>query len=287
MGDLPASYGITSLSEDGARHIVPTEGAIYLGSAPPDTETNGQASAQVDGDDNDGNDDEDGVEVTPAVTWSPGANGGSLDVTVGGCSGTCYFSGWIDWGNDDSLSQDGDRILTAHPVTNGTQTITFDIPVGTTMDVGYYARYRLFDSDSWLATSPTGMATNGEVEDYLHGFVPTAVELLSLTATPAGSDILLKWETATEIDNLGFNLYRARSENGPRMQLNESLIPSQTPGSQVGAAYEYLDETAASGITYYWLEAVDVRGTATLHGPVSAIMQASNLHHLYFPSIGR
>jgi hypothetical protein len=287
MGDLPASYGITSLSDDGARHIVPLEGAIYLGSAPPDTERNGQESANVDGDDNDGNDDEDGVAATPSVTWSAGPNGGSLDVTVGGCSGTCYFSAWIDWGNDDSLSQDGDRVLTAYPVSNGTQTIAFDIPAGATLDVEYYARYRLFASNSWLATSPTGMATNGEVEDYIHDLGPTAVSLVSLTATPAGSAILVEWETATEIDNLGFNLYRASSEDGPRVQLNGSLIPSQAPGSQAGAAYAYLDETSAPGINYYWLEAMDTRGVTTLHGPVSAVVHSSNLYHIYFPRIGK
>jgi hypothetical protein len=39
----------------------------------------------------------------------------------------------------------------------------------------------------------------------------------------------------------------------------------------VGASYQFADESAAPGVTYYyWLEDVDTYGSATLHGPVSA-----------------
>jgi hypothetical protein len=100
---------------------------------------------------------------------------------------------------------------------------------------------------------------------------PTAVELARFEAAPNGAAIALAWETATELDNLGFNLYRAQAPDGPRTQLNANLIPGQAPGSPVGAAYTWLDESVATGITYYyWLEDVDVYGVATLHGPVTA-----------------
>jgi hypothetical protein len=102
----------------------------------------------------------------------------------------------------------------------------------------------------------------------------TAVTLVSFTATARPSAILLQWETATELDNLGFNLYRAAAPGGPRSQLNASLIPGQMPGSPVGATYEYRDQSARPGTTYYyWLEDVDVYGVATLHGPVSTAVE--------------
>ena len=53
------------------------------------------------------------------------------------------------------------------------------------------------------------------------------------------------WETATELDNVGFNLYRAKDIDGPWTLLNATLIPSQSPGSVFGATYTWLDETAA------------------------------------------
>jgi len=120
--------------------------------------------------------------------------------------------------------------------------------------------------DVWFPTS-----THHDINFGLAGeIIPAAVELASFTAAPQGSTILLEWETATELDNLGFNLYRAGSASSPREQLNAALIPAQSPGSAAGAAYTFADETAAPGVTYhYWLEDVDVHGATTLHGPVS------------------
>ncbi len=106
----------------------------------------------------------------------------------------------------------------------------------------------------------------------------------SFTATPTDTAIGLVWETANEIDTLGFNVYRAASLDGPLTQLNNSLIPCQSSGSPMGAVYTYLDETVAPGImTYYWLEAVDVSGAATRHGPVSAVVQSGTRHRIYLP----
>lgn len=99
---------------------------------------------------------------------------------------------------------------------------------------------------------------------------PTAVELLSFTATEEAEAIRLSWETASETDNLGFNLYRARKADGHRTKINAEMIPSQVaPGSPFGAEYEYADGTIQeSWVYYYWLEAVDVYGQTGLHGPL-------------------
>jgi C1A family cysteine protease len=100
---------------------------------------------------------------------------------------------------------------------------------------------------------------------------PTAVELGRFEATPQGAAILLEWETASEVDNLGFHLYRAGSPHGPRTRLNDGLIPGQMPGSPIGATYTWQDQQVRPGITYYyWLEDVDIYGDATQHGPVDA-----------------
>lgn len=101
--------------------------------------------------------------------------------------------------------------------------------------------------------------------------IPTAVELISFAAVVQGGAVLVTWETASEVDSLGFHLYRADSADGPQARLNEELIPSQSPGGAAGAAYRFVDAAVEPGVVYYyWLEAVDVRGAATRHGPVSA-----------------
>jgi hypothetical protein len=100
---------------------------------------------------------------------------------------------------------------------------------------------------------------------------PSAVTLASFSAAVSGSSITLSWETASELENLGFNLYRAESVGGTQTQLNASLIPAQAPGSAVGAAYQFVDANVSSGVTYYyWLEDLDVNNLSTVHGPVTA-----------------
>ena len=113
----------------------------------------------------------------------------------------------------------------------------------------------------------------------------TAVDLTSFTAAPQGDAILVSWETATELDRLGFDLYRATSLGGPLTRLNEGLILSPVPGSPAGALYTYLDELVNPGATYYyWLDSVGVNGVATRDGPVSA---AVGNWRIYLPLIRR
>jgi hypothetical protein len=117
-----------------------------------------------------------------------------------------------------------------------------------------------------------GSYTWNKTTDPVSCQTPSAVTLASFNAVPAGGAIALNWETVSESYNLGFNLYRAESANGPRTKLNANLIPSQD-GSLGGATYQFVDKAAKPGITYsYWLEDVDVYGAATWHGPVSAAL---------------
>jgi hypothetical protein len=96
-----------------------------------------------------------------------------------------------------------------------------------------------------------------------------AVTLANFTAEGQAGQVLVSWETVSEIDNAGFNLYRSDSAAG--LQTLLGYTPSQAPGSTQGAAYSYVDAAVEAGQTYwYWLEDVDLAGATTLHGPVSA-----------------
>ena len=131
---------------------------------------------------------------------------------------------------------------------------------------------------------PTGLVNNGEVEDYHWNLpLPTAVTLVSFTATGTGGGILVAWETTSEVDNLGFYLYRSDALVGTRTQLNDVMITSKVhPGSPEGASYTYTDRSAVPGTAYYcWLEAIDVHGATTLFGPVRT------MSILYLPVIQR
>jgi len=114
---------------------------------------------------------------------------------------------------------------------------------------------------------------------------PTSVELKSFAATAAERAIIVSWETTSELDNLGFNLYRATAVDGPKSKLNAELIPTLVPpGSPFGAAYLYEDTAVIAGMRYfYWLELVDIYGSTNLHGPVSAQVEWSG--RVYLPAI--
>jgi len=101
---------------------------------------------------------------------------------------------------------------------------------------------------------------------------PAAVTLLTFQAEPQEAAITITWETASELENLGFNLYRSTAPFGPWLQLNPQLIPSQQPGSTFGAVYEWLDIDVTPANTYYYrLEDRDIHGVSTFHGPISVI----------------
>ena len=103
----------------------------------------------------------------------------------------------------------------------------------------------------------------------------TPIVLKYLSAEAVENGILVSWETATEVNNLGFNVYRAELVEGERVKLNPELIMSKVgPGGLTGATYEFLDETAAVGVTYYyWLEDVPLEAGVTpgIYGPISAV----------------
>ena len=98
-----------------------------------------------------------------------------------------------------------------------------------------------------------------------------AVTLTSFEAIYQGDRILLIWETASELDNRGFNLYRGTSPDGWDRQLNTALIPSQSQGNPGGFVYTWLDDVDLVPGTsyYYWLQDLDTSGALTMHGPVS------------------
>jgi uncharacterized repeat protein (TIGR01451 family) len=108
---------------------------------------------------------------------------------------------------------------------------------------------------------------------------PTTIQLQSFSArisqdSSGANRVILFWKTGGEAHNLGFNVYR--EQGGQRVPLNPSLIGGSAllmTGAlpkHSGKTYTWIDSSSASGTGAYWLEDVDVNGTRTLHGPVTA-----------------
>lgn len=92
------------------------------------------------------------------------------------------------------------------------------------------------------------------------------VELLSFTAQlNAQKQVVLRWHTATELNNSHFVV--ERSTNGRDFQpFGEVMGAGTTLAPQ---AYQYIDATPAQGINYYRLTQVDYDGQATIHHTVT------------------
>ena len=81
--------------------------------------------------------------------------------------------------------------------------------------------------------------------------------------------VTVEWETASELDTVGFNLLRGESSDGPFEQVNEVLIPS-TGDTLTGGSYAYDDATVTAGKTYYYLlEEIESSGNSNRHGPIT------------------
>jgi|GEM_PF-2489217 len=98
------------------------------------------------------------------------------------------------------------------------------------------------------------------------GAVP--VELASFTASADIDGVTLLWNTASEDNNLGFNILRALGVTEPSL-VNLSIIPGSGTTLEP-KSYSYFDGNVDAGQRYnYWLEQVDFQGTTELYGPIN------------------
>ncbi|MEI6126350.1 MAG: DUF1566 domain-containing protein [Pseudomonadota bacterium] len=99
---------------------------------------------------------------------------------------------------------------------------------------------------------------------------PTLVKMSSFEVTPSNKSISLKWKTESEIDNAGFNVWRADGF----IKITPAMIPSKGAVTE-GAEYDYLDLDVFNRKPYFYLlEDVDNNGLSTFHGPVKAVPRA-------------
>jgi len=97
--------------------------------------------------------------------------------------------------------------------------------------------------------------------------------LVACSGQPAS--VIVEWSTETEVDTVGFNLYRATAPEGPFVQVNDELIPSAAD-PLVGGRYVYTDSAVIAGQVYYYeLEDIDASGARTRHGPIVVRAQAT------------
>ncbi|WP_160164112.1 Ig-like domain-containing protein [Nafulsella turpanensis] len=103
---------------------------------------------------------------------------------------------------------------------------------------------------------------------------PLPVELFSFKAEQQGGDVLLKWSTAMEKDNTGFEVQVSSDAKNYRPV---AFVKTQNGNSSAIQEYEFIHkEPGLQGSLYYRLKQIDVDGTASFHGPVHVGIEARN-----------
>ena len=196
FGDAPESYQTTA-DQDGARHEVITGFSIgeFL-----DTDVDGVPSAAADGDDLDGDNDEDGIQVTSPFTV---AFDGVIDVTafgIGDLDG--YLDAWMDLNGDGDFDDALEQILDSEALVNGQNTITIAMPGGATEVGDKVARFR-FSSTGGLG--PAGFAADGEVEDYIITLHANPWHNSSIAMDASGDSFVSPIDVLKIVNFLNFN----------------------------------------------------------------------------------
>jgi hypothetical protein len=89
--------------------------------------------------------------------------------------------------------------------------------------------------------------------------VSAAVTISSFDAKWQSGKVAVNWKTATELNNVGFNILRSTSPNGTFAKVN--YTPTQCLGCLTGMSYSFIDSGVTPGQTYYYrLQSVNTSG---------------------------
>ena len=91
------------------------------------------------------------------------------------------------------------------------------------------------------------------------------------TSAPSPAPALsntIKWSTASEVENFGYDVFRADKEEGPFARLNTRTIAGAGTVDEP-RAYQYVDATIEVGKAYwYYVESISMAGVREKFTPV-------------------
>jgi hypothetical protein len=78
----------------------------------------------------------------------------------------------------------------------------------------------------------------------------------------------LRWTTASEVENFGFEIYRASAEDGPFDRITDEPIPGAGTTDEP-TSYEYVDaEIDPTRGYYYYIESISLSGVRERFSPI-------------------
>ncbi len=147
-----------------------------------------------------------------------------------------------------------DNVIYTIPTAGTEWSVGYTYPTGTEINVLFY--------DALLAGTGTGL--------YDHSYSALPVELTSFNAHVNGENVLLNWNTATELNNFGFEVERIRNyELGIRSWEKIGFV-NGSGNSNSSKTYSFRDDNIAAGKYLYRLKQIDNDGSFKYSSEVEA-----------------
>jgi hypothetical protein len=219
------------------------------------------------------------VQKVVATDRAAGDNFGS-SVAISGIHAIVGASGQDqDASGSNTLSQSGSAYLLKNTsdVWSQVQKIVasdrasedyFGVPVSISGDYAIIGAYAEDEDASGFNT----MTQAGSM--YIFGNMDVLpVELTSFTANYVNGNVGLKWTTATEVNNYGFNVERRETGNGKSETWVKIGFVQGSGNSNSPKEYLFVDSTPPSGKIHYRLKQVDFDGQFEYSGIVEVIIE--------------
>jgi len=218
-------------------------------------------------------------------------------VTVGGVTGTAAAWRWrvfnaapvafdqtVTINEDNTIGKpiiltaaDGDPLVyqivnrPAHGYLDGTPPNLVYVPFDGSDGIDSFT-FRAFDGQNHSNLATVGID------------IITAVTLINASVTSTPDGVRVTWETANEVDMVGFHLVRVGVDQGEE-RMTVDLIPAQWPGQAAGGVYTYLDsDEATSAGAFYFLDVLRFDGEVQRVGLGQATVYN---YHIFLPATGR
>jgi len=149
-------------------------------------------------------------------------------------------------------------------VTFTAQADTQQLPGGETEDTAI-VHDAYADGDGPGPLGPEEPLPEKEDSDSVLIINPTGVALAEFSAAAQPDGVLITWQTASEVEILGFNVLR-QTGDGEFEMVNEEFIFAEYAGADRSASYAYLDEGLPAGVYTYTLEIVKLDGRVERYG---------------------
>lgn len=149
-----------------------------------------------------------------------------------------------------------------------------DIPAG---GVCFYAEARTAetgpDTLSWGGNVQVRISVAGGEKTVNYSVtVGTPVVVSSFLVIEDSGQVFVEWETASEVNTIGFNLERQDPETGKFTQVNKELLIGLLNAPQ-GGIYSFVDASAQVGTTHsYKLIEIQANGKERIYGPYNNVV---------------